>query len=235
MPQLIERRSLWHDHPTFVWQGTVDSVAVSAFAAPETPVWTASTLGSAHTVVYSGKALQPGKRYIWTATAAGEQAQVIFELLEQPLRDRITTQLAQLETRLQQQKASPDERVRQRVVFFLDQGLFLDAVQELYSVPHPSQAVQALQNKLVQAVCGDRVAQNYNDEAQRCDRVAQNYNDEAQRCDRVAQNYNDEAQRCDRVAQNYNDEAQRCDRVAQNYNDEAQRCDDETQRRDRVA
>jgi hypothetical protein len=153
MPQLISRRVIWRDRPIFVWKGKVKTVSVYDVADSQQPVWTTDRLENNNSVVYAGKPLKPGTRYIWKGETGSELSQVVFQTLDQAERDRITAQLTQLETQLQQQNATPDAKIQQRVQFFLEQDLFLDAIQEFYTVPQPSAELKELQQKIVDQSC----------------------------------------------------------------------------------
>lgn len=156
VPQLVEQRVIWRDRPIFVWKGEVKTVSVYAFSDPQPPLWTLKGLGNSNSVVYAGKSLKPGTRYIWQGEKELKVSQVIFQMLDQPARDRVTAKLRQLETKLQQQKVPPEARVQQRVQFFLNQNLFLDAIQELYAVPQPSPELKMLQQQIVQISCPEQ-------------------------------------------------------------------------------
>jgi hypothetical protein len=153
VPQLINRRVIWRDRPIFVWKGKVSTVSVYKFADSQQPIWTTDRLGSNNTVVYAGEPLQPGTRYIWKGETRSAVSQVIFQTLAQAERDRVTAQLTQLEMQLQQQKATPEAKLQQRVQFFLEQNLVLDAIQELYTVSPPSAALKELQQKIMSKSC----------------------------------------------------------------------------------
>ena len=154
MPQLAERRVIWRDRPIFVWKGKAETVSVSNFPESKQTGWTQKKLENVNSVVYSGAPLKPGTRYLWKA-AGDKFSQVIFQTLEQPERDRVTAELMRLETKLQQQKITAEAKVQQRVQFFLNQNLFLDAIQELYTVPQPSPELKILQQKIVEMSCPD--------------------------------------------------------------------------------
>ena len=156
VPQLVEQRAIWRDRPIFVWKGEVKTISVYTFSDPQSPMWTPDRLEKSNSVVYAGKPLKPGTRYIWQVERGLELSQVIFQMLDQPARDRVTAKLMQLETKLQQQNATAEARVQQRVQFFLNQNLFLDAIQELYTVPQPSPALKMLQQQIVEMSCPDQ-------------------------------------------------------------------------------
>lgn len=153
IPQLMSQRVIWRDRPIFVWKGKAEMISVFDFADPQQPIWTRDRLGNDNSVVYAGEPLKPGTRYIWKAETGTEISQVIFQILERSTRDQVTAQLTQLETQLNYQKGTPEERVKQRVQFFLNRNLFLDALQELYSMPQPSLELKALREQIVQVSC----------------------------------------------------------------------------------
>jgi hypothetical protein len=153
VPQFINQRVIWRDRPIFVWKGEVKTVSLYTVANSQQLVWTKDLLGNSNSVVYAEKPLKPGTEYIWEAKRGLEFSQVMFQVLDQPIRDRVTAKLRQLDTKLQQQKATPEARIQQRVQFFLDQNLFLDAIQELFTVPHSSPELKRLQQQIVQLSC----------------------------------------------------------------------------------
>lgn len=160
VPQLIEQRVMWRDQPIFVWKDQVERVSVSVYPATQAPVWQRTGLGNVQSVVYSGPLLQPGQQYLWKAQRGSKLTQVIFEILDQPARAQITAELTQLEARLRRQQATPEARIQQRVQFFLDKNLFLDAIQELHTAPHPSPALKKLQQQIGQLSCPDPAPEN---------------------------------------------------------------------------
>jgi hypothetical protein len=153
IPQLISQRVIWRDRPIFVWKGQAEKISVFDFANPQQPIWTRDRLGNDNSVTYAGKPLNPGTRYLWKAETGTEISQVIFQTLERSTRDQVTAQLMQLETQLNYQQVMPEERFQQRVQFFLNQNLFLDALQELYTVSLPSPELKALREQIVQVSC----------------------------------------------------------------------------------
>lgn len=153
VPQFLNRRIIWRDRPVFVWQGNVESISVSDFAGHQQLIWQQEQIKNNNASVYVSQTLKPGTQYIWKAENGTQSIQVIFQVMGQTERDRITAQINQLEIKSASENSSFEEKLLQRVQFFLEQDLLLDAIQEIYHVSHPSKEIQALQKKIVELSC----------------------------------------------------------------------------------
>ncbi|WP_414581745.1 hypothetical protein [Scytonema sp. PCC 10023] len=107
--------------------------------------------------IYQGEPLQPGEDYFWRETLPPEQlpSQVPFRIMESEKRDRITGELNKLENREKEASGTSAEKIiLARVEYFANQGLWSDALREIYSVldsvPNPSvefkQGINQIQN-----------------------------------------------------------------------------------------
>lgn len=150
---------IWHRTPLLLWRG--DYIIGLRPAGQDQVQWPQETLSlpadvqAAH---YAAAPLPPGQ-YDWLYLDAETPTQ---PTLQQPFtimaagarRDRITTHLAILQARLTQEGASAEASAQARARYFLSQDLPADALQEIFAVSNPSQELLALQETLVQAICG---------------------------------------------------------------------------------
>jgi hypothetical protein len=153
---LGEQNIIWSDSPRFLWQGPIQRVEVRPYSL-EAPyqrqeiLFQQSVAATDQQVMYSGKVLQPGQKYDWqiylTANSApNPRMRIMFQVMNQEGRDRITAELSALELRLKPAKATAEQIVLERAYYFADHELWSDALQEIYSAsslsPKLAQAAQ---------------------------------------------------------------------------------------------
>ncbi len=135
-------QEVWSESPLFVWtikRGTAQKIQLFV-QGNEEPLWSPDIKAGETKVVYDGKPLQPGQIYEWQlsalAPAPTKSAGVRFKVMDSQKRDRISAELRQLEERLK--GASQETMALEKANYFTKEGLWSDALRELYSVPKPS-------------------------------------------------------------------------------------------------
>lgn len=133
---------IWSDRPLFLWgikKGTAKQIQLFR-QGNEKPLWSRDIKAGETKVIYDGEALQPGQIYEWQLSALvpflKKSSGVKFQVMESQKRDRISKELTALEERL---KGSSQETIAmEKADYFAQQGLWSDALRELYLVSAPS-------------------------------------------------------------------------------------------------
>ncbi|GET36992.1 hypothetical protein [Microseira wollei] len=141
--------AIWHDRPLFIWQGA--AVRIELLASPsEEVLWSKNLTPNDTTAVYEGEPLPAGQRYEWRLYRSDKDFEVIlFRILPKEERDRITAELNQLQT----QGATAEEIALQQANYFAKKRLWADALQEIYSVPNPSEQLKQLGQEITTYLC----------------------------------------------------------------------------------
>ncbi|MEM6404367.1 MAG: DUF928 domain-containing protein, partial [Cyanobacteria bacterium P01_D01_bin.116] len=78
---------------------------------------------------------------------------VPFKIMEAPQRNRIGTELKLLE-RLQKNKGADSEKIAlTKAKYFADKGLWMDALQQAYSIPNPSPELSQILKDIPNQLC----------------------------------------------------------------------------------
>ncbi|NEQ29579.1 MAG: hypothetical protein F6K04_01050 [Leptolyngbya sp. SIO4C5] len=121
-------------------------------------------------IVYDGAPLQPGTEYEWsiffleqsseaesssgaTVPSAEQQTIVLFKVLEDEARDRITADLDQIQVDLEAEGADTEAIALARAGYFVENGLLADAMQEMFAVDDPSENLLSSRANLVSELC----------------------------------------------------------------------------------
>ncbi|MBV6622705.1 MAG: DUF928 domain-containing protein [Rivularia sp. (in: Bacteria)] len=149
-----QTRIIWNTKPFFLWQGDIKKVAVGIPGSKE--LKTQIVTGNQN-LNYTGEPLEPGKTYrflifLSELESASPTGFVPFKIMEAPQRNRIGAELKLLE-RLQKNKGADSEKIAlTKAKYFADKGLWMDALQQAYSVPNPSpelsQIIEGIPNEL---------------------------------------------------------------------------------------
>ena len=141
--------AIWHDRPLFIWQGAAVRIELVASESEEV-LWSKNLTANDTTAVYDGEPLQAGQRYEWRLYRSEQDFEaILFRILPKQERDRITAELNQLQT----QGATPEEIALQRANYFAKNRLWSDALQEIYSVPNPSDQLKKLGEEITAYLC----------------------------------------------------------------------------------
>lgn len=154
-----EKTAIWHTQPTFVWQGTIDTIGLrKADTTSELlPRSEPSKINQSKRSFYTGKPLQPGQTYDWlffySAVKKEPQFWVKFQVMKESDRASITADLRTLETTLKRQKAKEETIALQRAQYFAERKLWADVLQEVYSVKNPSSELKGMAEKASEKLC----------------------------------------------------------------------------------
>lgn len=153
-PSIVETDVIWSDRPLFLWQGAAEQITVNKLGSSEV-LWNQPIDPQTRQVLYNGTALQPGEIYQWELTGASDiKTSLIFQVMETDKRNQIAAQLQAIEAQLKADGASQEIIELQQAQYFADQGLWSDALQQLYSIGNSSpDAVQAIQ-QIESSLCG---------------------------------------------------------------------------------
>jgi hypothetical protein len=155
-PGLVGTDQVWTDRPLFMWQGTVNRVALRNFDSGE-ELWNQPVDSTAQQIVYTGAALSPGI-YQWElSNSTGSNSSFIFEIIGGDQRQQIADSLRELE--LQIGNKTTEEKALAKADYFMQQGLWSDAFQVLYSISNPSTEVKQAAQEIAAYVCPSRVVQ----------------------------------------------------------------------------
>lgn len=163
-PQAITTSTaVWSDRPLFVWRGVISRIEVRPTSSKKV-LWSKTgiegqTKEGQSSALYAGEALQPGQSYEWLlfepfALEDTPPSQVVtFRVMDAKERDRIKTQLQNLEAELKAKKASAEETAVHRAQYFAQKNLWSDVLKEAYSVKNPSPALARIIQDLPTKLC----------------------------------------------------------------------------------
>lgn len=155
--------AVWSDRPLFAWRGIIGRIEVRPTGSKKV-LWSKTgiegqTKEGQSSALYAGEALQPGQSYDWLlfhqfALEDTPPSQVVtFRVMDAKERDRIKTQLQNLEAELKAKKASAEETAVHRAQYFAQKNLWLDVLKEAYSVKNPSPALVGIIQELPTKLC----------------------------------------------------------------------------------
>ncbi|AFZ17782.1 hypothetical protein [Allocoleopsis franciscana] len=148
---LGNNKEMWSDRPLFVWTGRPIRVELYQVGSDK-PLWSHNIQQNQNKVLYDKEALKPGQTYEWRIIGFSQPVTTQFRVMDSQKRDRIKQELQRLDEQLQAQQATPEEIARQRANYFTEQRLWLDVLQEIYSVENPSTALTDALKEMKQAV-----------------------------------------------------------------------------------
>ncbi len=157
-PGLLEPpNTIWSDRPMFIWQGQVSQLTIYLYDSfdpdrEQQLLWSQtftpqSSVSKFHHLAYTGEALQPGQSYDLEIVIPNPNPEKspfyyrqrhTFQVMASRERDRIKTELLALENQLATTGVSEEEIALEKANFFAKQGLWSDALQQIYSTPNPS-------------------------------------------------------------------------------------------------
>jgi hypothetical protein len=167
-----ERFEIWSDRPLFLWQGEASRLVVRDAETLET-MWDypisqndiSEIAPREHRVIYGGTRLEPQRLYEWRLVDASELNPSVSPLQsgspqeEQFFAFRIMSETDQNQVTdaskgLSELLASRSELIaHQRAEYLVEQGLWSDALQTLYSVENPSLPFRQGLQELVISFC----------------------------------------------------------------------------------
>ncbi|MBD2771955.1 DUF928 domain-containing protein [Iningainema tapete] len=148
-------RIVWSDRPLFIWNGSVQKIAVRTAGSNE-DLWS-QTVAATQITNYTGKALQPGQKYDWWVfIGESPNKSVPFQVMESQQRDRITSQLRTLENQLKAKGANIEAIATAKANFFANKQLWSDALQQAYSVEKPSPELAQIRQDIPDKLCNQQ-------------------------------------------------------------------------------
>lgn len=156
-------REVWNQRPLFIWAGPFKRIELRRVG--DNQVLWSKAVGGQNKILYDGEALQPGQTYEWSLFFNPEAdfppfRTETFRVMDSQKRDRIKQDLQRLDETLKSKKASAEEIARQHALYFVKQQLWLDALQEAYSVENPSPALTTLMQAMPKEICPKPSGQN---------------------------------------------------------------------------
>lgn len=150
---------VWHSQPLFVWSGNFRVIGLRP-AESDTLIWrivAPTEPDQVNRLAYNGKPLEPGQHYEWVfffdQSSTVPLLKVPFQLVEAKKHAAIAKELTLLNDKLEAEKAAPEARALQRAMFFANQQLWADAMQEIYAVGNPSIELQQVAQQVQQELC----------------------------------------------------------------------------------
>jgi hypothetical protein len=145
-PGNLGEQVIWSDRPLFIWQGKIPQSKINVYSAEvnynysrdRQVVWQETIPAKTQTITYAGEKLQPGFTYDWEFISNGKTYNPTFILMEQSQRQAIATELTALESQLKASSKTAEDIAIAKADYFLQQQLWSDALQQLYSVSNPS-------------------------------------------------------------------------------------------------
>jgi hypothetical protein len=154
---------VWHEQPLLLWRSTARAVGIRT-VADETEVWRAT--GAYQALGFRGiqipQPLQPGESYAWYLLYREPSPNPFdrplpFTLMDEEQRQIVTAELEALETELEETDATADELALAQVDYFLKRDLRTDAVQVMFSVEEPSEALMTLRQEWITEICTKKI------------------------------------------------------------------------------
>lgn len=145
---------IYSTNPLFLWRGNFKKIAVSKVQSHEN-FWNQEITSSGTLAIYKGKeVLQPGQSYDWKGFL-GENPTIFarFQVMDAQERQKITDELKALEKRLQTQGADQKTIALEKADFFAEKKLWSDVLQQVYSVPNPSEELSQQTKDLSEKLC----------------------------------------------------------------------------------
>ncbi|BAY24770.1 hypothetical protein NIES2100_45670 [Calothrix sp. NIES-2100] len=156
-----EVTQIWSDRPLFIWQGEIQTIGVRTRGSDTDNLWS-QAVEAKQSTTYSGEKLQPGKTYEWTMYRGENPVMFMsFQLMEAQQSDRITRELQTLETQLQTKGANKEAIALAKAKYLAERQLWSDVLQQVYSVPEPSDELKLIRQNISKQLCTAPTANNY--------------------------------------------------------------------------
>ncbi len=154
----LEPVKILSSQPLFFWKSNGENaIKIEVFEDSEIikdPIWKADIPDGQTHILYQGEPLKAGKVYYWRLVAIGPKKQTYFQVL--PEQNPIQEELKTRENKLQSQGASAEEISLKKAHYLAEQGLWSDALRELFSVANPSAELKkSIQQIIAHNFCED--------------------------------------------------------------------------------
>jgi|GEM_PF-3865222 hypothetical protein len=122
---------VWRTQPVLIWEGALSRVEIHAVDTDER-LWMQSVSAGDRTLVYGGETLEPGQHYKWTLyDSLGDITDVVrFQIVTAEDRDRIATDLAEIDANAKINGTSSEDIELARTSYFANQKLLADMLME---------------------------------------------------------------------------------------------------------
>jgi hypothetical protein len=137
---LGSNKEIWNNRPLFVWTGRANRVELYQVGSDKA-LWSHEVKLNQIKLLYDGEELKPGQTYEWRLIGFSQPVTTQFRVMDAQKRDRIKQELQRLKEQLQAQQSTPEDIARRRAQYFTERRLWLDVLQETYSVENPSKAL----------------------------------------------------------------------------------------------
>lgn len=151
-----QTRIIWNTKPFFLWKGDVKKIAVGIPGSQE--YLTTQIVTGKQNINYTGQPLEPGKTYrlfifLSELKNASPTKFIPFKIMEAPQRNRIDGELKLLERLEKNQGANSETIAQKKAEYFADKGLWMDTLQQAYSVPNPSPELSQILKDIPNQLC----------------------------------------------------------------------------------
>ncbi|MCU0569481.1 MAG: hypothetical protein MUF49_23265 [Oculatellaceae cyanobacterium Prado106] len=160
-PGLVGPIQVWSDRPLFVWQGSAQQLNIRSHDTRE-PLWTKTLDTPAEHLTYTGNALESGKLYQWQAlnenpSESDKSQWFTFQVMPPDERNDITVDLQGIETEMRGE--TEDAIALRKAEYFTEKNLWSDALQVLYTIENPSEAILQTQRSVRSQFCAPQSAE----------------------------------------------------------------------------
>ncbi|NER83184.1 MAG: hypothetical protein F6K42_27250 [Leptolyngbya sp. SIO1D8] len=157
---------VWNTNPLLVWQGQSFPATGIREAEQSLPLWTETatetevdTETGLLQLPYAGASLEPGTQYEWLfyfrriSNPESPGLQVPFQVLDGVERDRVSDGLMELQAQLEADGVDEETMAIARADYFIQNNLPSDALQEVFAVSEPSEALLETRSALLEEIC----------------------------------------------------------------------------------
>ena len=149
-------RIIWNSKPFFLWKGDIKKIAVRIPGSQE--YLTTQIVTGKQSINYTGETLEPGKTYrlfifLSELESASPTKFIPFKIMEAPQQNRIGGELKLLERLEKNQGANAEKIAERKAQYFADKGLWMDVLQEAYSVSNPSPKLSQILKDIPNELC----------------------------------------------------------------------------------
>ena len=157
---LGETNLIYSDRPLFLWEGTVPEVEIYLYTpfsleTEQEVYWSQTVASNSNNILYSGEPLKPGQIYDWEiiVDSATNRRRIAFQVMKAAERDRLSGELAQLETELTNSGATNEEIILAKAKYFAEKDLWSDALQQLFDLETATGNAIANTQEMMSYIC----------------------------------------------------------------------------------
>lgn len=145
---------VWSDRPLFLWRGSIRKMEVRPRSNKQA-LWSQIVSENQSSIVYNGVVLEPGQSYdlVLLNQRSVPIFRVTFQIMEKEKRERITSDLTNLEAQLKQEGATAEKIAYAKANYFASRGMWGDVLLEAYKVEKPSDPLSKFKNSALERFC----------------------------------------------------------------------------------